>query len=111
LVFLFFLFAQLAVVGALCFCSIIIAHWLERYRRGEYLTDYSIWCFKNGYAPYIEIACLIVAGTIVGKIAEKHVPLCYILIPLGVLFIFVSIYIVSLGAVMLNLGTPPEFLK
>jgi hypothetical protein len=112
LTFLFFLFAQLAVVGALYFCSLIVAFWLHKYRPGAEIFAFSTWCFKDGRTPYLEIACLIIITAIAGKIFERYAPMAYVLIPSGILLIFGSFYIAAFCDVtMENLGTPDELTK
>ena len=102
--FLLFLFGQLMVVKSLGFYSLVAKKWLDEHRPNAILPNSSEWCFNSGLVPYIEVACVLIVVSVACKIFEKHIPMAYVLVPFGILLIFISVYIEGLGALTINWG-------
>ena len=105
LAFLLFLVGQLSIIVALWFNSFFITRWLDINRSGAALPSVTLWCFRNGATPYIEMVVILTLASLTCRLFDKHFPFLFVWVSLGLLFIFIATYIVGISCITSHWGT------
>jgi hypothetical protein len=105
LAFIIFTTGQLSIVGALWFNSFYVEKWLSENRSGAVLPTITIWLFKSGPSPYIQIALILTAVSLICKIFDRHFPFLFVLVSSGIECVFIATYIIAISCIKSHWGS------